>query len=455
MKEIKRRLAAIMFTDIVGYSAMMQRDELIARRLRDRHREVFKTVTLSHGGEILQYYGDGTLSIFPSATAAVECAVELQRELKKEPAIPLRIGIHTGDVNYDEEDVFGDGVNVASRIEGLCIPGGVYLSGKVYDDIKNHPKIKARSLGRHTLKNIAQPVEVYAVSNMGVTAPAQEPVLQKMAPQPVVSAPPVLQQIKTTGKKKKSTAGWLALLFGIFGAHLFYLGIRKRAMFYLGFSLAAMTIFDNMLDKFIPALAIACFVEGIIFWAMSKEEFDEKYNAVEAKPTTVKDIAANYAPKAEKPAHLARFEEFKLKAQQEYREYDLKEAISWLKKAAEIKNDDPDIHFMLAQCYSLDEEAEKAILHLDAAVGFGLEDIEKINKHDDLAYLRMQPLFQSFKENDYRLPAEPLFPKAEPAESSIDLEPDLLEQLNKLQRLRNDGVLNEEEYQRLKAAARF
>jgi hypothetical protein len=126
-----------------------------------------------------------------------------------------------------------------------------------------------------------------------------------------------------------------------------------------------------------------------------------------------------------------------------------------LKKAAEIKNDDPDIHFMLAQCYSLDEEAEKAILHLDAAVGFGLEDIEKINKHDDLAYLRMQPLFQSFKENDYRLPAEPLFPKAEPAESSIDLEPDLLEQLNKLQRLRNDGVLNEEEYQRLKAAARF
>ncbi len=171
MKEIKRRLAAVMFTDIVGYTAMMQKDEVIAAKLRDRHREVFKKYTEKYDGKILQYYGDGTLSIYPSSSAAVECAVEIQRELKQDPAIPLRIGIHTGEISYSEEDIYGDGVNVASRIEGLCIPGGIFISEKVFDDIKNNRKFRTTSLGRFSLKNVQHDVGVFAVANEGISTP--------------------------------------------------------------------------------------------------------------------------------------------------------------------------------------------------------------------------------------------------------------------------------------------
>ena len=171
MSKLQRRLAAIMFTDIVGYSAMMQQDEVIANRKRKRHRTVFNELTPTYDGQILQYYGDGTLSIFNSTTAAVECAVAIQRALKKEPKVSLRIGIHTGDVTFNEEDIFGDGVNIASRIESLCVPGGIYISKKVYDDIKNHPTLKAQYVGEFDLKNINERTTVYAISNSGVTIP--------------------------------------------------------------------------------------------------------------------------------------------------------------------------------------------------------------------------------------------------------------------------------------------
>ena len=175
MKKAKRRLAAIMFTDIVGYSAMMQKDEIVSNRLRNRHREVFSKLTKEYGGKIIQYFGDGTLSIYPSAAAAVECGVALQKELKKEPPVPIRIGIHTGDITYSKEEAYGDGVNVAARIESLSIPGGVFISEKVYDDIKNHSWLRARSLGAFDLKNIKEDVKVYAVNNEGITVPEYTP----------------------------------------------------------------------------------------------------------------------------------------------------------------------------------------------------------------------------------------------------------------------------------------
>ena len=116
-----RLLAAIMFTDMVGYTALMQEDERKAKRNRDRHRKILQDSIAKHHGKILQYYGDGTLAIFNSAIEAVDCAIQIQRELQAEPKIPLRIGLHTGDIVYDDEGVYGDGVNVSSRIEGLAI----------------------------------------------------------------------------------------------------------------------------------------------------------------------------------------------------------------------------------------------------------------------------------------------------------------------------------------------
>jgi adenylate cyclase len=96
-----RQLAAIMFADIVGFTALMQEDEDRARAQRDRQREVLSTLVPRHEGEILQYYGDGALSVFTSAVQAVQCAVEIQLALRDEPAVPLRIGVHTGDIVYE------------------------------------------------------------------------------------------------------------------------------------------------------------------------------------------------------------------------------------------------------------------------------------------------------------------------------------------------------------------
>ena len=174
-----RQLAAIMFADMVGYTALMQEDENRARDQRNRHREVLSTAVQQHHGEILQHYGDGTLSIFTSAVEAVECAIEVQVALSREPTIPLRIGVHTGDIVHDQDGVYGDGVNVASRIEGLSAPGGVMVSGKVYDEIKNHPSISVVSIGAVRLKNVEHPITVFAISNEGLRVPTLEEVGEK------------------------------------------------------------------------------------------------------------------------------------------------------------------------------------------------------------------------------------------------------------------------------------
>ena len=168
-----RMLAAIMFTDMVGYTALMQKDEKKAKSLRDRHRSVLDEIINKHQGRILQYYGDGTLVIFGSAIESVLCAVEIQRELQKEPVIPLRIGIHSGDIVYDDEGVYGDGVNIASRIEALSISGAVLISDKLYSEIKNHPSLLAESLGSYQLKNVIEPIEIFALINPGLKIPSQ------------------------------------------------------------------------------------------------------------------------------------------------------------------------------------------------------------------------------------------------------------------------------------------
>lgn len=177
----ERRLAAIMFTDIVGYTAMMQRDEELGIETRNRHRQVFNQATKKYKGKILQYYGDGTLSIFASAVDAVECGIEMQMEFQKEPKIPVRIGIHVGDVVFSEEEIIGDGVNITSRIESIAFPGSVFISEKVCDEIKNHPNINAISLGRFNLKNVEKPIKIYAISNEGLIVPRPEDIETKSA----------------------------------------------------------------------------------------------------------------------------------------------------------------------------------------------------------------------------------------------------------------------------------
>ena len=169
-----RQLTAIMFTDMVGYTALMQKNEQLAKKNRDRHRNTLQNFTEYYNGSILQYYGDGTLSTFGSVVDAVTCAIKIQEELMQEPPIPLRVGIHSGDIVHDEDGIYGDGVNVASRIESLSVPGAVLISGKVYDEIKNHSEFKIKSLGSFDLKNVDRPVEVIALANENLVVPARK-----------------------------------------------------------------------------------------------------------------------------------------------------------------------------------------------------------------------------------------------------------------------------------------
>lgn len=167
----KRQLAAIMFTDIVGYTALMQGDEATATAKRERHREVFEAQHSNHNGKIIQYYGDGTLSVFDSVIDATNCAIKMQRLFGGENPVPLRIGIHLGDIVYSKNEVYGDGVNVAARIESLGVAGAIMISSKVNDELKNHKDITSQSLGLYEFKNVDQPIEVFAISNPPIYVP--------------------------------------------------------------------------------------------------------------------------------------------------------------------------------------------------------------------------------------------------------------------------------------------
>jgi class 3 adenylate cyclase/pimeloyl-ACP methyl ester carboxylesterase len=167
MTEAERKLVAIMFTDVVEYTALTERDEPKAIRIRERHRDLVRPLVAQFQGQVIDAAGDETLSVFPSSLLAVDCALAVQASLRDDPDLKLRIGIHLGDVLMRDAEVAGEGVNVASRIRPLADPGGICVSGSVYDLVRNRAYISARPLGSKSLKNVSQPVEVFA---LGATA---------------------------------------------------------------------------------------------------------------------------------------------------------------------------------------------------------------------------------------------------------------------------------------------
>jgi adenylate cyclase len=168
-----RQLVAIVFADMTGYTTLMQENEALAKSKRLRLKEVLEATIEKYNGKILQYYGDGSLSIFQSAIDAVNSAIDIQHQLQQNPKVDLRIGIHTGDVTVEDESIYGDGVNVASRIESLAVSGSVFISEKVYDEIKNQEHIQSKELGSFELKNVKHPVRVYAITNHGMIVPTR------------------------------------------------------------------------------------------------------------------------------------------------------------------------------------------------------------------------------------------------------------------------------------------
>ena len=165
----QRKLAAVMFTDIVGYTALMSKDERQALKILQKNRDLQKSLAEKHNGEFLKEMGDGTLLCFQSALDAVRCAMEIQKSVQDDSDLNLRIGIHLGDIVFKEGDVFGDGVNVASRIERLAEAGCICISEEVYRSVRNQPEIKTQYIGKRNLKNVKIPVKIYTIIGKGIS----------------------------------------------------------------------------------------------------------------------------------------------------------------------------------------------------------------------------------------------------------------------------------------------
>jgi len=160
--EGKRKLSAIMFTDMKGYSKEIGNDEESTLKKVWRYEKAIKSIIKEHEGRIVKTIGDAIMGDFNSAVNAVKSAIEIQNFLKKED-IKIRIGIHLGDVIHRGGDIFGDGVNIASRIESICEPGHIYISEDVYSQVKGKIHAGFENLGNRPLKNIDSPPRVYKV----------------------------------------------------------------------------------------------------------------------------------------------------------------------------------------------------------------------------------------------------------------------------------------------------
>lgn len=163
MSSEERKLAAIVFTDICDFTKLMSTDENKAMALLEQQRALLKPIINNFNGEWLKEIGDGILMSFPSAVNAVTCSLEIQRILAHNQDLTIRIGIHIGDVIKKDGDVFGDGVNIASRLEPLAEPGGICVSERVHEDIKNKPDISTAFQEEQLLKGIDKPIKVYSI----------------------------------------------------------------------------------------------------------------------------------------------------------------------------------------------------------------------------------------------------------------------------------------------------
>jgi class 3 adenylate cyclase len=166
-----RKLTAILAADVVGYSRLMGEDEAGTAELVRERREAAAPIVRRFGGRLVKTTGDGVLLEFPSVVAAVECAILIQKMMaERNGALPeakrvlYRIGVNLGDVLIDGNDILGDGVNIAARLEGICEPGGVCISGAAFEHIQGRVAVEFLNLGKQVLKNIAKPVRPYALS---------------------------------------------------------------------------------------------------------------------------------------------------------------------------------------------------------------------------------------------------------------------------------------------------
>ena len=173
-KAQNRRLAVILFADIAGYTALMQKDEENASTLLRRFQQNIQTQVSEKNGQVINFYGDGALCIFNNPLEAMQCAIGLQSTFTDDPEVPVRIGLHSGSVVLEGGKIYGDSVNITSRIESMGVPNSILFSKKIRDEIKNQPNLRFKTLGQFAFKNVDEKIEVYALANPGFVVPKKE-----------------------------------------------------------------------------------------------------------------------------------------------------------------------------------------------------------------------------------------------------------------------------------------
>ena len=198
---VKRRLASILSADVAGYSRLMGDDEEATLQTLTTYRSAIEAGVGRHDGRVVGTAGDSVLAEFPSAVEAVRCAVEIQDEiagfnqaLPEDRRMAFRIGINLGDVMVEDDNIFGDGVNFAARLETIAEPGGICISRTVYDQVNNKIDLAYEDLGEREVKNIAQPVAAYRVcraDEAAAPAPTTGPAARPAAP-PIADKPSIV-----------------------------------------------------------------------------------------------------------------------------------------------------------------------------------------------------------------------------------------------------------------------
>jgi class 3 adenylate cyclase/pimeloyl-ACP methyl ester carboxylesterase len=234
-ERVERRLAAILAADVAGYSRLMSEDEAGTLAAWQRcHSELINPGIARHRGRIVKLMGDGLLAEFSSVVEAVDCAAEIQREMAARNAnaasdrpLILRIGVHLGDVIVEGHDIHGDGVNIAARLESIAEPGGICVSRQVYDQVQKKLTLGYRDLGPRILKNIPDPIEVFAIEGDGLAAGSdRQEIRYCRAPDGVRLA----YAISGQGKPLVKTANWMNHLEYDWACpiwHPFLLGLSK------------------------------------------------------------------------------------------------------------------------------------------------------------------------------------------------------------------------------------
>lgn len=289
-------LSAIFFSDIEGYTAMMQKDEQKTLLLLDNYQQTLTRVVSEYDGEIVKNYGDGSICLFTSAVRAVECAIKLQQSLRLLPEVPLRIGLNLGDVHRKDGDVFGDAINVTSRIESMGIAGNILLSHSMYQKVKNHPEFKFQSIGKFDFKNVNETLEVFAIANEGFVIPKRKELAGKF-------------------KKKQSNLSKLVPIGIVLAMVIYFLATRfwqqsdssetqvQNKIAVLKFDNNTGDTIYNIAGKMASDWIIHGITQNKLGQVISPEIIDD-YSAASKIPTTKNKVVTNYL----KPSKLIKGE---------------------------------------------------------------------------------------------------------------------------------------------------